>query len=152
MPMSMIVLHTGQVQLETDLLGGGSLENWSLRLFSTSHTPADTDTLSTYTAIEASFTGYAAKTLTRSLTGSTWSTPTISGTTIDTSSSNAKSSYGSSAQSWSATSAQTIYGYFWSGVTSGVGICAEAFASSISLTNPSTLNLTPVLELGATGT
>jgi hypothetical protein len=138
------------VQLEKDLLAGGSLENWSLRLFSTSHAPAVTDTLSTYTAIEASFTGYSAKTLTRTLSGSTWSTPAISGTTVNAAG-DALSTYGSAAQSWSATSAQTIYGYFWSGLTSAVGITAEAFGSSIALTNPSTLNLTPVLELGATG-
>ena len=148
--MSMKILQTGMVQLEKDLLAGGSLENWSLRLFSTSHTPAVTDTLSTYTAIEASFTGYSAKTLTRTMSGSTWSTPTATGTTINAAG-DALSTYGSSAQSWSATSAQTIYGYFWSGLTSATGILAEAFASSISLTNPSTLNLTPVLELGATG-
>jgi hypothetical protein len=30
-----------------------------------------------------------------------------------------------------------------------VGICAEQFGSSISLTNPSTLNITPALELGS---
>jgi hypothetical protein len=148
--MSMKILQTGMVQLEKDLLGGGTLEAWSLRLFATSHTPAVTDTLSTYTAIEASFTGYAAKTLTRSMSGSTWSTPAISGTTIN-SAGDATSTYGSSAQAWNASSAQTVYGYFWSGLTSGVGIVAEAFASGISLTNPSTLNLTPVLELGATG-
>jgi hypothetical protein len=148
--MSMKILQTGMTQLEKDLLAGGSLENWSLRLFATSHTPAVTDTLSTYTAIEASFTGYAAKTLTRSMTGSTWSTPSISGTTINAAG-DSLSTYGSAAQSWSATSSQTIYGYFWSGATSGVGITAEAFGSSIALVNPSTLNLTPVLELGATG-
>jgi hypothetical protein len=148
--MSMKILQTGMVQLEKDLLGGGSLENWSLRLFATSHTPAVTDTLSTYTAIEASFTGYSAKALTRSMSGSTWSTPSISGTTINAAG-DSLSTYGSSAQTWSASSSQTVYGYFWSGVTSGVGIVAEAFASSIGLTNPSTLNLSPVLELGATG-
>lgn len=148
--MSMKVAKTGQVQWLTDLLGGGSLENFSLRLFSSSHTPAVTDVLSTYTAIEASFTGYAAKTLTRSISGSTWSTPTASGTTIDPTNDNAKSTYDSGTpQSWSATSAETIYGYFWSGVTSGVLLVAEAFASSISLVNPSTLTLPPALELGS---
>ncbi len=147
--MAMKVMKTGQVQFEKDLLGGGSLENWSLRLFSTSHTPAVTDTLATYTAIEASFTGYSPITLTRSLTSSTWSTPTATGTTIDPTNNNSISTYGASAQSFNATSAQTIYGYFWSGVTSGVGLVAEQFASSISLTNPSTLNISPVLELGS---
>ena len=109
-----------------------------------------TDVLSTYTAIEASFTGYSAKTLTRSVSGSTWATPTASGTTIDPTNDNAKSVYNSGTpQSWSATSSQTIYGYFWSGVTSGVLLVAELFASSISLVNPSTLTLPPALELGS---
>lgn len=147
--MAMKVMKTGQVQFETDLLSGGSLENWSLRLFSSSHTPAVTDTLSTYTAIEASFTGYSAKTLTRSVSGTTWATPAATGTTIDPVNDNSYSIYGSAAQSWSATSAQTIYGYFWSGVTSGVGLVAEQWGSSISLVNPSTLQLQPVLELGS---
>jgi hypothetical protein len=146
--VAMRVLKTGQQQLETDLLGGGTLENWSLRLFSTSHTPAVTDTLATYTAIESSFTGYAAKPLTRSIAAGTWGAVGLTGTTIDATNNNAKSTY-QTQQSWSATSAQVVYGYFWSGVTSGVGICAEQFASSVSLTNPSTLNLTPVLELGS---
>lgn len=141
--MAMKILRTGQQQLLSDLLTGGTLESWSLRLFSTSHTPAVTDTLATYTAIEASFTGYSAKTLARA----SWAAAGLTGTTIDATNSNAKSTYAQ--QSWSATSAQTVYGYFWSGVTSGVGICAEQFASSISLVNPSTLNLTPVLELGS---
>jgi hypothetical protein len=144
----MKVLKTGQQQLLADLLAGGSLENWSLRLFSTSHTPAVTDTLATYTAIEASFTGYSAKTLTRSIAAGTWGNVGLTGTTIDPANNNAKSTYGTQ-QTWSATSAQTIYGYFLSGVTSGVGILAEQFASSISLTNPSSLNLTPALELGS---
>jgi hypothetical protein len=146
--MSMKILKTGQQQLLTDLLGGGTLENWSLRLFASSHAPAVTDTLSTFTAIEASFTGYSAKTLTRSISGATWGTVGLTGTTIDGSNNNAKSAYGTT-QSWSATSAQTIYGYFISGLSSLVGILAEQFGSSISLTNPSTLQMTPVLELGS---
>lgn len=148
--MAMKIAKTGQVQLLTDLLGGGSLENWSLRLYASAHTPAVTDVLSTYTAIEASFTGYSAKTLTRSVSGATWATPTASGTTIDAVNNNAKSTYNAGTpQSWSATSAQTIYGYFWSGATSAVLIAAEAFASSIALVNPSTLTLPPALELGS---
>ncbi len=148
--MAMKILKTGQTQLENDLLAGGALENWSFRLFSTSHTPAVTDTLATYTAIEATFTGYAAKTLTRSVSGATWSTPAIvTPGTIDATNGNSKATYGSAPQSWSATSAQTVYGYFVSGVTSLVGLFAEQFASSIALVNPSTLQITPALELGS---
>jgi hypothetical protein len=148
--MAMKVLKTGQQQLLNDLIAGGSLENWSLRLFASSHSPAVTDTLSTYTGIEASFTGYSAKTLTRTQSGSTWSSAALSGTTIDAVNNNAKVTYNAGTpQSWSATSSQTIYGYFISGVTSTVGICAELFGSSISLVNPSTLTLPPAFELGS---
>ena len=146
--MACKVLKTGQQQMLTDLLGGGTLENWELRLFASSHTPAVTDTLSTYTAIEASFTGYATKTLTRSIAGGTWGSVGLTGTTIDAVNNNAKSTYGTT-QSWSATSAQTVYGHFLKGLTSLVGILAEQWASSVALVNPSTLNLTPVLELGS---
>ena len=146
--MAAKILKTGQQQLLNDLLAGGTLENWSLRLFSTSHTVAVTDTLSTYTAIEASFTGYSAKTLTRSIAGGTWGSVALTGTTLDGTNNNAISTY-QTQQSWSATSAQTVYGHFLSGVTSTVGILAEQWTSSVALINPSTLNLTPVLELGS---
>jgi hypothetical protein len=146
--MAAKVLKTGQSQWLTDLLGGGTLESILLGLFSTSHTPAVTDTLSTYTAIEASFTGYSQKTLTRTIAAGTWGTVALTGSTIDGVNHNAISTYGTQ-QSWSATSAQTVYGHFWKGNTSGVGLLAEQWGSSIALVNPSTLNLTPVLELGS---
>jgi hypothetical protein len=149
--MAMIVLHSGQVQWLQDLLAGGTLEAINLGLYATSHTPAVTDTLSTYAAIAASFAGYSAKLLTRSIAAGTWSVPTVSGTTIDPAGINARSTYNAaSPQAWTATSAQVIYGYYLWGVTSGNGLAAEQFASSVSLTNPSTLQLVPVLELGPT--
>jgi hypothetical protein len=146
--MACKVLKTGQQQLLTDALAGGSLENWQLRLFSTTHTPAVTDTLSTYTAIEATFAGYSIKTLTRTIAGGTWGAVALTGTTIDGTNHNAISTYGTT-QTWNATSAQTIYGHFWGGATSGVGILAELWGSSVALVNPSTLNLVPLLELGS---
>ena len=73
--MALLVPHEGDVQLLTDLLGGGSLENWQLGLFNSNITPAETDTASTYTAHETAFTSYARKTLTRSIGSSTWNTP-----------------------------------------------------------------------------
>jgi hypothetical protein len=149
--MAMKILKTGQVQLETDLLAGGTLENWTLRLYQTSHAPAVTDTLATYTAIISTFTGYSDKTLTRTISGTTWATPTTTGTTIDPTNNNSLSTYHSGTpQTWSMTgTTQTVFGYYWAGATSAVGILAEQFASSVTLTNPSTLNLTPVLELGS---
>ena len=42
--MALLVPHEGDVQLLTDLLGGGPLENWQLGLFNSNITPAETDT------------------------------------------------------------------------------------------------------------
>lgn len=140
----MVIPHEGEVQLLKDLLAGGSLENWTLKLFSNNISPSETDSSATYT--EATFTGYSAKTLTRSISGTTWATPSTSGGGV-LESGDAYSAYGSAAQSWSATSAQTIYGYFIIGATSGKVIAAEKFATAVSLINPSTITVQPSLEL-----
>jgi hypothetical protein len=145
--MAAKIPREGQIPLLTELISAG--ENWNLNLFKTSITPAVTDTLSTYTAQVATFTGYSQMTLTRTQTGSTWGAAAGTGTTIDAGG-NAKAIYHSGTpQTWSATSAQTIYGHYLSGATSGKLILAELWGSSVSLINPSTLNLTPVLELGS---
>ena len=62
--MALLVPREGDVQLLTDLLGGGALENWQLGLFHANITPAETDTAATYTAQEATFTNSTRKTLT----------------------------------------------------------------------------------------
>jgi len=136
--MALLCPDVGEVLLLTDLLGGGTLENWKLKLYKTNVTPAESDTAGSYTV--ADFTGYADKTLTRSLTGSTWATPaTSSGTT--------SSQYNSGTpQSWSATSAQTIYGYYVVGATSTTLAFAELLGASISLINPSTLTMIPKVQ------
>ena len=110
--MACKVMKTGQQQLLTDLLSAG--ENWNLRLFSTSHTPAVTDVLSTYTAIEASFTGYSSKTITRTIASGTWGAVALTGSTIDGTNHNAISTYGTT-QTWTATSSQIVYGHFYAG-------------------------------------
>jgi len=126
----------GETQLLTDLLSSG--ENWTLKLFQNNYTPTSADTPASYT--EATFTGYSSKTLTRTVTGSTWSTPTAASPSV--------SQYNAGTpQSWSATSAQAIYGYYLVGATSGKLIWAEKFASPISLVNPSTLTLVPQVSL-----
>lgn len=132
--MALLVPDVGEVLLlkaVVDPATTGNQENWTLKLMSANTTIAESDTAGTYT--EATFTGYSSKTLTRG----SWGTPaTASGTT--------SSSYAQ--QSWSATSAQTVYGYWVVGATSTTLLFAENFGS-IALTNPSTLNLTPKLQL-----
>lgn len=137
--MTLIVPDVGEVELLTDLLGNG--ENFTLKLFTNDVTPAESDTAGTYT--EASFTGYSAKTLTRSISGATWATPSTStGTT--------SSEYNSGTpQSWTMGDAGpvTVYGYFVIGATSTVLQWAERFASSRALSLNDVLNLTPRMEL-----
>lgn len=143
--MAWVIPNEGEVQLLTDLLGGGSLENWSLRLFKSNTTPAETDTAATYTV--ADFTGYTSKTLTRTLSGATWATPASGSPTNSWSAeaSVAESAYGASAQTWTNSGAtpQTIYGYILVGATSTKLIGAETFAASRTLNQNDVLNLTP---------
>ena len=149
--MALLVPREGDVQLLTDLLGGGTLEAWNLRLFNSNITPAETDTASTYTAHETAFTGYSAKSLTRSVGSTTWNTPVSqapSGSPAWSSRTQVgHSQYGSAAQTWTCgASGDTIYGYFITGATSGKLICAEAFATPRTLANGDTLSITPVFE------
>lgn len=149
--MALMVAREGDVQLLTDLLGGGTLENWLLCLFNSNITPAETDVAATYTAHETAFTGYARKTLTRSITGSTWSTPVSqapSGSPAWSSRTQVgHSQYGSSPQVFTCSgTGDTIYGYFVIGATSGKLIMAEAFSASRTMTNGDTLSITPVFE------
>lgn len=139
--MTLLVPNVGEVVLLTNLLAGGSLENWTLKLFKSNSTPAESDVAGTYT--EADFTGYSAKTLTRSVSGSTWATPA-------TGDGNTTSQYdAASPQSWTNTgaSAETVYGYYIVGATSGILLVSEAFAASRTLNQNDVLNLTPQLQL-----
>ena len=149
--MALLVPHEGDVQLLTDLLGGGSLENWQLGLFNSNIMPAETDTASTYTVHEAAFTGYSRKTLLRTISSTTWNTPVSqapSGTPAWSSHSQVgHSQYGSSPQVWTCgATGDTVYGYFIVGATSGKLICAEAFATPRTLANGDTLSITPIFE------
>jgi hypothetical protein len=135
--MAIVCPDVGEVVLHASVLYPASGENWTLKLFSNNITPAESDTAGTYT--EATFTGYVAKTITRTQSGATWAVPTTSaGTTSST--------YGT-AQSWSPTTSQTIYGYYVIGATSTTLLFAEVFSSAKNLVNGDTLTITPRLEL-----
>jgi hypothetical protein len=149
--MALLVPHEGDIQLLTDLLAGGSLENWQLCLFNSNITPAETDVAATYTAHETAFTSYARKTLTRTVGSSTWNT-VVSQAPSGSPAWSARSAvghsqYGSAAQAWTCgATGDTIYGYFIVGATSGKLICAEAFATPRTLANGDTLSITPIFE------
>ena len=136
--MALLVPDVGEVELLKRLLySNAGSENLTLKLYSNNVTPAESDTATTYT--EATFTGYAAKTLTSTQTGSTWGVPaTVGGVTSST--------YGT-AQVFSPTSSQTIYGYYVIGATSTVLLWAELFSSAKSLVSGDTLTVTPKLQL-----
>jgi hypothetical protein len=149
--MALLVPHEGDVQLLTDLMGGGTLENWQLCLFNSGLTPSETDSAATYTAHETAFTNYTRKTLTRSVSASTWNTPVSqapSGSPAWSSRNQVgHTQYGSNPQSWTCgATGDTIYGYFILGATSGKLICAEAFSIPRTLANGDTISLTPVFE------
>ena len=148
--MALLCPREGNVQLLTDLLGAG--ENWLLRLYHSNITPSETDTGSTYTAQEAIFTGYAAKTLTRTIGTSNWNTPINAAPTgwtpFGTHTQVGRSQYGAAAQAWTCgATGDTIYGYFITGVTSSKLICAEKFGTARTLANTDVLNLQPMMEL-----
>lgn len=147
--MALIFPREGDLQVLTELLSSG--ENWSLRLFNSNITPAETDTAATYTAHEAAFTGYAAKPLTRSVGSSTWNTPVLqapSGTPAWSSRTQvAHSQYGSTPQTWTCgATGDTVYGYFITGVSSGKLICAESFNVPRNMTSGDTISITPIYE------
>lgn len=136
--MALLCPDVGEVLLLTNLLGSGN--NWTLKLFKNDITPAEGDTAGTYTV--ADFTNYVDKTLTRTVSGSTWATPT---TTTGTTSSEYNSA---SPQSWTCgATGNTIYGYYIVDAIAGTLLIAERFAASRTLALNDTLNLTPKLEL-----
>jgi len=119
-----------QVALGT-LLNKTTPVNAVLRLYQNNKTPAYADTVAGYT--EATFTGYAAATL----TGASW---TISGTN-PASATYAQQSFASTANQ----SSQTIYGYYLT--VSGNLIAAELFASPVTIQyNGDTINVTPTIN------
>lgn len=115
-----IAPNEGRVVLLNNLLAGGSLENWTLKLFKNNLSLALSSVAADFT--EADFTGYSAKTLTRSQSGGTWASASID-------SDIAESEYGTD-QSFTYTGAtsQSIYGWYIVGATSGKVILAHKWS------------------------
>lgn len=109
--------NEGRVVLVNNLLAGGSLENWTLKLFKNDYTPLVTSVAADFT--EADFTGYSAKTLTRSQTGSTWGAAAI-----DTDVAEAEYLTDQSFTFTGATS-QSVYGWYIVGASSAKVILAH---------------------------
>ena len=144
-----MIPNEGEVQLLTELLSGGTLEDWELGLFTTNPTLAATDNEAAILAYEATFSGYARKTLTRSVSGSTWSTPSSSaptGTWSSTQAAVAESTYNASApQTWTYSgSSAVLYGWFLVGATSGKLILTKLFPSSQPIEDTNTISFAPI--------
>jgi hypothetical protein len=149
--MPLVVPNEGEVRLLTDLLGGGTLANWTLRLYKTNTTPAETDTYAAPPGTECDFTNYAARTLTRSVSGTTWAAPASGAPTGGWSAEAAvaESTYGGGTpQSWTCgATGNTVYGYWLRDETNLKLIGAELFATPRTLASGDTLNVTPRIGL-----
>lgn len=137
--MALVTPNQGELELLNKMLKAALSvdENYILKLFQNNVTPDQTFVPASF--VEANFTTYAAKTLTRS----GWnSAVTVAGA--------ATSSYGANPQSWTCgTSGNTIYGYWVEGATSGICLWAEKFTSARILADGDVLNLTPQFNLNS---
>lgn len=130
--MAIIVPDEGEVILLNKALQTG--ENGTLKLY-TAVSPSLSESTTGANFTEATFTGYAAKTLTSASWGGA---STAAGVTSST----------YAAQTWTNSgSAQTILGYYVVGATSGKVLWCEAFSSSQVINAGGTLTVTPVVQL-----
>lgn len=137
--MALVVCRQGELQLLDKMLKDAlsTDENYILMLFQNNYTPDQDDASGSFT--EATFTDYAARTLTRA----TWNTAQVNGT-------KAESSYGTTPESWTCgATGNTIYGYWMEGATSGDVLWAERFATSRVLADGDVLNITPKFTLSS---
>jgi hypothetical protein len=135
--MALVTTNLGELQLLDKMLKAALTvdEDYVLHLFKTNVTPDANSAPGSF--VEADFTTYVAKTLTRA----NWnSSVTVAG--------KAQSSYSSAPLSWTCgASGNTIYGYWISGATSGVCLWAESFATARALASTDVLNITPTIQL-----
>jgi hypothetical protein len=133
--MALLVPNVGEGLMLEHITGKTAVENLLLKLFQSNTTPGETDTAGTYT--EATFTGYAAKTL----TGASW---TIT-TGAPTYASYAEQTFTSTAGSQN----QAIYGYYVVGATSGTLYWSERFTDGpyTIVNNGDAIKVTPYIEL-----
>jgi hypothetical protein len=135
--MTLVVPNVGEIELLNKMLKAALTvnEDYTMKLYKNNATPDQNSVATDFT--EATFTGYAAKTLLRS----NW----VSSTTV---SNKAQSQYPQ--QSWTCgATGDTIYGYYMVGATSTILLWAERFTNPRVLTNGDILNITPVFTLNS---
>lgn len=128
--MTLVVPDVGEDIMLQHALGKTAIENLTLKLYKNDITPGESDTAGTYTV--ADFTGYSNVTL----TGASWTiTPGA-----PSSAAYAQQTFTSSANQ----AAQTIYGYFVVGASSGTLYWSERFSSSqVIQNNGDIIRITP---------
>jgi hypothetical protein len=131
---NLVLVQSGaNLLLSWGLVATTTPEGLTLKLYQNNYNPTPTDTAARYT--EATFGGYSAATLTRA----NWSAPTTN--------SNGQAETDQPTTTWTATSAQMIYGYYVVGATSGTLLWAQAFDVPRNLKVGDTLSLTPSFTL-----
>lgn len=132
--MALLVPTVGENTLIGFMLGKTTAGNQILRLFTSNTTPQDSDTAATYT--EMTGLGYTAITLTKT----TWDIAQDGGV--------AKATYPQVTFTFTAGSAQTVYGYFVTDATTGTLLWSERFdtAKTVSLAGDQ-IKITPVCTL-----
>ncbi len=130
---AILVPNVGEIDLLDKMLGRVSSEDMLLALFKSNTTPAEGDTLGTYT--EADFTSYTQKTLTKT----SWGAASNSSGTVS-------STYAQ--QSWTCgASGNTIYGALYIDTDTTTLIASDLFATARVLANTDVLNFTPKWQL-----
>lgn len=129
--MTLVLPNVGEVRILNYWANKVTPENKKLKLYKSNTTPAETDTLATFT--EATFTGYASVTL----TGANW-----------TVTSGAPSDMTAPAQTFTSSADQTaenVYGYTVEEVTAGTLDWAERFTGApyVIQNNNDAIQITP---------
>lgn len=120
-----------------------AMEDLSLALFSSSTTPAETDTKATYTLLTPG-SGYSVKTLSSLLSSvSGWTTPASGSPTSSWSAEASVAEATQPSQSWSFSGSFTVNGYVVFGAVSDTLFWAENFGSTKNITSGDTLAMTP---------
>jgi hypothetical protein len=115
--MALVIFNQGKALIVEAIINKTAPQNLILRLFQNNYTPLAGDTEAQLT--EASFTGYAAITL----TGSSWGAASVANPAV---ASFAQQTFTSSADQ----ATQNLYGYYVTQAASGKAVWAERFSDA----------------------
>lgn len=125
--MSLVVPNVAEPVLLNYMLKATSFPNYVLKLYSNNYTPIAASTLPNFT--EATFSGYTARTFSRTEWASATQNPSGKGESSAT------------MISWTAASSETVYGYYVESSTADL-LWAEVFDTNKALQANDILNIT----------